>query len=269
MSNHLMGYGSFGQQMSATTTAPSMSTSPSAMMMLTTAPKPSFATVVKPSFMKSTGPSPYIKQQVENLRGALVKYRSTDPSNLCKDPAFLNAFHPKGMSYACASQQARLNGSPFRQALRNTLETMKVKWRLYGGDDPKAIAAPLAIMIAQESDLTANDVAKYIGDDMQQVMGATPFRLATSIMPVTGGRAPVTFPSGGTPGGGAGNGAAYAPDEGFYAPSDEDLLVEADIISETEERAEEGAADTKKYLLWGLAGVGVLIGGYLLFGRKM
>lgn len=284
MSNHLMGFGSFGLTMGQAPT-------PTAMMLMTGAVSPAMA--VQPTFMQVAGPSPYITQQVENLRGALIKFRSSDPLKLCQSQAFNDTFHPKGFAFGCASVQVRLNGSPFRQALRNTLETMKVKWSLYGGEDPKSVAAPLAVMIAQESDMSAGDAASHIGADMQQVMGVTSFRLATAILPIMGGGAVATIPgqvtgvvigggpvampgltiNGGvipSPGGPSGDEGFYAPsgDEGFYAPTEEDLAVEVDTYVEAEERAEEDAEDTKKYLLWGLVAGGVLIGGYLLFGRK-
>lgn len=218
--------------------------------------------------------TPYIQQQVDNLRANLIATRSSDPINLCKDPAFINAFHPKGFIYGCASQQVRMNGSPFRQALRNSLQTMQVSYQQYGGENPFNIAAPLATMIVQESDMTANDAAKYIGEDMQfsGVAASTIKRVTaggvveTQLFQIPG----VTIGEAVLPGG---------PDEGFVVPFDtweqpgvpppgEPGVVEADILIEAQERAEEDAKDMQKYLLWGLVAGGVLIGGYLLFGRK-
>lgn len=107
--------------------------------------------------------SPATLTRVENLRQGLRKSVAEDVQGICVgEPLSL----PPNM---CASEHVRLNGTPFRQGVRNTFN---VAMGMSGPRGVRDLVEPIVTMIVAESTLSADEARKHIMEDVAAV-GAT------------------------------------------------------------------------------------------------
>ena len=238
----------------------------------------------------------------EHLRQRLRESAATDLAKVCQLPDYLTAFHPMGMAKACAAQQVRYNGTPFHDAVHNSMNVLKTQ---YGDSAIHDLVPLLGAMIAQETDLTASQGQAYMWQEAARV-GVTPQINASAVLktssasvinpavaamlrplPTTATMTPVpllpALPGGGGGGGGGGQlvtppplpGAtsfpemttlpAQMPGGGALIPSGEEI---PQAPSETGGGGALAALTSRRTLLYLGIGLVVIGGGYYFFGRR-